>query len=83
MSHPKHASPDHPIHELFVKRWSPYAFSDQPVPEEDLRSLFEAARWSASSFNEQPWGYIVGTQTRVLHFRGRFEGPVTEPRAGE
>ena len=68
MSHPKHASPDHPIHELFVKRWSPYAFSDQPVPEEDLRSLFEAARWSASSFNEQPWRYIVATQKDPKEF---------------
>jgi hypothetical protein len=33
MSVSKHASPDHVIHELFVKRWSPYAFSGQPVPE--------------------------------------------------
>ena len=35
--------------------WSPCAFSDRPVAAEDLRSLFEAARWSASSYNEQPW----------------------------
>ena len=62
MSLLKKASPDHPIHELFVNRWSPYAFSDQPVPEEDLRALFEAARWSASNFNEQPWRYIVATR---------------------
>jgi nitroreductase len=62
MSLPKQASPDHPIHELFVKRWSPYAFSDRPVPKEDLRSLFEAARWSTSSYNEQPWRYIVATK---------------------
>ena len=62
MSLLKKASPDHPIHELFVKRWSPYAFSDQAVPEEDLRALFEAARWSASNFNEQPWRYIVATR---------------------
>jgi nitroreductase len=59
MSLSKQASPDHPIHELFMKRWSPYAFSDQPISEEDLRALFEAARWSASNFNEQPWRYIV------------------------
>jgi len=62
MSLLKQASPDHPIHELFVKRWSPYAFSVQPVSEEDLRALFEAARWSASNFNEQPWRYIVATR---------------------
>ena len=54
MSISKQGNPDHPIHEYFVKRWSPYAFSDRPVTAEDLRSLFEAARWSASSYNEQP-----------------------------
>ncbi len=62
MSHPKQVSPDHPIHELLVKRWSPHAFSNQPVAEEDLRALFEAARWTASSYNEQPWRYIVATR---------------------
>jgi nitroreductase len=68
MSLLKKASPDHPIHELFVKRWSPYAFSDQAVPEEDLRALFEAARWSASNFNEQPWRYIVATRKEPEEF---------------
>lgn len=62
MSVPKEASPDHPIHELVSKRWSPYALSDQPIPPEDLRSLFEAARWSASSYNEQPWRYIIASK---------------------
>lgn len=58
----KQARPDHMIHELIAKRWSPYAFSDQPVSDDDLRSLFEAARWAASSYNEQPWSYIVATK---------------------
>lgn len=58
----KRASTDHPIHDLLAERWSPYAFLDQPVPEADLRSLFEAARWAASSYNEQPWTYIVATK---------------------
>ena len=65
MSHSKQASPDHPIREPFVKRRSPYAFSDQPVPEADLRALFEAARWSPSSYNEQSWRYIVATSART------------------
>ncbi|MHB0954997.1 MAG: nitroreductase family protein [Pirellulaceae bacterium] len=55
----KQASPDYPIHELIATRWSPYAFADRPVSDSDLRSLFEAARWAASSYNEQPWSYIV------------------------
>lgn len=62
MSLPKEANPDHPIHELIARRWSPYALSDRPVSREDLRSLFEAARWSASSYNEQPWRYIVASK---------------------
>ena len=58
----KEAANDHPIHELLVKRWSPYAFDSRPVSKADLRSLFEAARWAASSYNEQPWHYLVATQ---------------------
>jgi nitroreductase len=62
MSNVKQAPLDHPIHELIAKRWSPYAFADRSVPIDDLRSLFEAARWAASSYNEQPWRYIVATK---------------------
>src|SRR6516165_12000983 len=58
----KQAAPGHPIHELLVRRWSPYAFSDWPVSDDDLRALFEAARWAASSYNEQPWRYIVANR---------------------
>src|SRR5215207_8555115 len=68
MSAPKQATPDHPIHELLAKRWSPYAFADRPVSDADLRSLFEAARWSASSYNEQPWRYIVATRANPDEF---------------
>ena len=62
MNTQKQASPDHPIHELIARRWSPYAFADRAVSEDDLRSLFEAARWAASSYNEQPWTYILATK---------------------
>jgi nitroreductase len=65
----KQASADYPIQELLAKRWSPYAFQDRPVPEDDLRSLFEAARWAASSFNEQPWTYIVATKEDPEEFQ--------------
>jgi nitroreductase len=57
----KPAATDHPVHDFIVKRWSPRAFSEKPVPPEVLRSLFEAARWAASSYNDQPWSYIVAT----------------------
>src|SRR6185295_12326384 len=57
----KEATPDHPIQPALVVRWSPYAFDDRPVSDADVRSLFEAARWAPSSYNEQPWSYIVAT----------------------
>jgi nitroreductase len=68
MSSPKQATPDHPIHELIARRWSPYAFSDRAVSKDDLSSLFEAARWAASSYNEQPWRYIVATKANADEF---------------
>jgi nitroreductase len=58
----KPAPSDGPIHDLVRNRWSPRAFSDQPVPHAVLRSLFEAARWAPSSFNEQPWAFLVATK---------------------
>ncbi len=44
------------------QRWSPRAFSDRPVEPDKLRRCFEAARWSASSFNEQPWRFLVAVK---------------------
>jgi nitroreductase len=64
----KKAKTDHPIHEFLAARWSPYAFADRPVAVADLRSLFEAARWAASSYNEQPWSYILATKENQAEF---------------
>ncbi|MDZ7703255.1 MAG: nitroreductase family protein [Trueperaceae bacterium] len=58
----KAARPDHDILDVFTKRWSPRAFADRAVEPEKLRQVLEAARWSASSYNEQPWHYIVATR---------------------
>lgn len=57
----KHAQSDHPVHGLIATRWSPRAYASTPVPAEHLRSVFEAARWAASSGNGQPWSFIVAT----------------------
>ncbi len=62
------ATTDYPIHELIVKRWSPYCFDERSVTDEDLRSLFEAARWAPSSFNEQPWSYVVAKKENSEEF---------------
>ncbi|MGE3953836.1 MAG: nitroreductase family protein [Parachlamydiales bacterium] len=49
----------HPVHDLIKKRWSPCVFADRPIPEGKLKSLFEAARWAPSSYNEQPWHWVI------------------------
>ena len=64
----KQAVTDNPILKLLAERWSPYGFADRPVSEADLRSLFEAARWAASSYNEQPWNYLVATREDPREF---------------
>lgn len=64
----------YPVHPLIRDRWSPRAFADQPVDRETLGSLLEAARWTASCFNEQPWIFIIASRQddpakfeRILH----------------
>jgi nitroreductase len=59
---PVRLNPQAPIHELIANRRSPRAFSEQPIESAKLLSLFEAARWSPSSSNEQPWRFIVATK---------------------
>ncbi len=55
----KPADTDHDVHPLIRARWSPRAFADRDIDDATLRSLFEAARWAPSAFNEQPWRFLV------------------------
>lgn len=50
--------PEHEINPLILKRWSPRAFNSEPLTDEELLSLFEAAKWAPSAFNSQPWRFI-------------------------
>lgn len=50
--------PDRPVDPLFLSRWSPRAFDGSEIPEGDLLTLFEAARWAPSAFNSQPWRFL-------------------------
>lgn len=50
--------PDRPVDPLFLERWSPRAFDGSRMPEEDLLTMFEAARWAPSAFNSQPWRFL-------------------------
>ena len=54
----EHREPDHDIEPHFHRRWSPRAMTGEAVSEEELRRLFEAARWAPSSYNEQPWRFF-------------------------
>ena len=49
---------DFPVADFITNRWSPRAFSDKIIKESDILTLFEAARWSPSSRNSQPWRFI-------------------------
>jgi nitroreductase len=64
----KKAVTDYPIQHALADRWSPYGFEDRLVAEADLLSLFEAARWAASSYNEQPWNYLVASRENSPEF---------------
>jgi nitroreductase len=49
-----------PVEDLFLRRWSPRAFAENPIDIETLKAIFSAGQWAASSFNEQPWRFVVG-----------------------
>ncbi|GAB0115269.1 nitroreductase family protein [Acidisoma sp. C75] len=54
---------DHEIADIFLERWSPRAFTEEEIPEADLFSMFEAARWAPSSYNSQPWVFIYARRS--------------------
>jgi nitroreductase len=67
----KHAPASTGVADIILKRWSPRSFADTPIAPEDLTKIFTAAAWAASSYNEQPWRFLVGrkgdpTYTKIL-----------------
>jgi nitroreductase len=56
------------VHPLIRDRWSPVCFSSRKIESEILGSLFEAARWAPSSYNEQPWSFCIATQDQSAEF---------------
>src|SRR4029450_783626 len=71
--HPKRAKTDHPVLPVIAERWSPYAFDPRPVEREKLLSCLEAARWAPSSYNEQPWTFILAERTDTAAFAQMLE----------
>lgn len=49
---------EHCIDPMFLERWSPRAFTGEPMANADLMTLFEAGGWAPSAFNGQPWRFI-------------------------
>jgi nitroreductase len=65
-----------PINPIISERWSPRAYENKPVEAEKLRALFEAARWAASSSNDQPWFFIVTGKHETEAHKRALEGLV-------
>jgi nitroreductase len=68
MSHIKKAETVHPVLDIIKNRWSPRSFSEKPISKEDMNTMLEAASWSFSGRNEQPWRYMVAHKdTDIFH----------------
>ena len=68
------------VHDLLERRYSPYAFSPRPVEPERLRQLFEAARSAPSSYNEQPWRFVVARREDAQGFGRLLDALVDQNR---
>jgi nitroreductase len=67
-----HRKSEHSVNPLFLNRWSPRAFSDQKVSDHDLQAVLEAAHWAPSSYNDQPWRFIVAKTDEQLEVFQQF-----------
>lgn len=67
-----HRTADHPIEELFLRRWSPRAMTGESISTEELMRLFEAARWAPSTYNEQEWRFLYAPRESA-HWQTFFE----------
>ncbi|SDC21950.1 Nitroreductase [Paenibacillus sp. UNCCL117] len=70
----EHRKPEADVTPLFLNRWSPRAFSDRKVSGNDLQAVLEAAHWAPSSYNDQPWRFIVATEEDQLEVFRSFLG---------
>jgi nitroreductase len=69
--------PSFPINSLILNRWSPRAMTGEELDDETIMSLFEAARWAPSSYNNQPWRFIYAKRN-TQHW-DRLFGLLAEP----
>lgn len=69
----KPAPTTYPVHELIRNRWSPRSFSAQPIAQDTLNQVFEAASWAFSAMNAQPWQYIYAHKADTVAFQKILE----------
>ncbi len=71
---------DHPIEPVFLRRWSPRAMTGESISEAEMLTLFEAARWAPSTYNEQEWRFLYARRD-TPHWPRFFELLVEGNRA--
>ncbi|GAB2945429.1 hypothetical protein GCM10027048_08070 [Hymenobacter coalescens] len=83
MSAHKLAQTHYPVADFIKHRWSPRAFTPQPIEDDALRTLFEAAAWAPSALNEQPWQFVYAhrEQTEAFHHLWNCLLPGNQPWA--
>lgn len=59
---------EHPVLDVIRRRWSPAIYSPRSVEPEKLLSVLEAARWAPSSYNEQPWSFLIARKEQPEEF---------------
>jgi nitroreductase len=62
----------HPIDPLFIRRWSPRAMSGEAITRREMLTLFEAARWAPSTYNEQEWRFVYALR-ETPHWQTLFD----------
>ena len=63
---------NYPIAPLLIDRWSPRSMTGEPLTDEELFPLFEAARWAPSSFNSQLWRFVIARRQNREEFERFF-----------
>jgi nitroreductase len=81
MNEHKKAEAAHPVLPVIAERWSPYAFEPRAVERDKLLSCLEAARWAPSSYNEQPWTFILAERADSQAFATLLDCLVDANRA--
>ncbi len=69
----KQAKTKNNVNELIKKRWSARSFSEKEITQDDLETIFEAASWSFSAMNYQPWRYIYAHKKDETNFQKMVE----------